>query len=1033
MKFNPKRMPITSKALFTIVGGAVLVNPVFAQDQSSEELDEVVVTGIRGSLKASMNIKREATGVVDAISSEDIGKFPDTNLAESLQRITGVSIDRVNGEGSRITARGFGPGFNLVTLNGRAMPTADVVVVGSGGDGEYGTFTSRAFDMSNLASEGVSGIEVFKTGRAANPSGGIGATINIKTLRPLDAGSQASFGVKAMHDTSVETGDEITPEASGLFSWANDSENFGIAVFGSYQKRASAAVGASNQDWNVERLSAFLDPNNGRVRSDNPATPSVNEATQFTNMPSGNPLVVFPNNSDYFFSEVERERINGQVSLQFRPVESLTLTVDGLFANNEEQEMRSSQGNWFNRPFAQVDFDSGTDVVSVIRLQESLSAPKDIAWGQQLRATKDELQSIGFNADWDITDRLRLGFDAHTSTAKSSPNGPNGLTSYDFGTGAASIAAHSLDLSSGFPVQDYTYNDAAQNNNGIIDIGDVSSSVGRTSLQNQEQDVEEFRLDLDFAINDDMTLSGGAAYRTTSMQQRRLVTAQILGDWGVTQPGDIEARAPGALEAYCLSCLYDDFAPGDGATAFRGNAAELYNSVSPYYLGLGGHPIQTWNNDNNQVDEDITSVYAQFAWNGEIGGRPSNLTAGVRYEQTDVVSDTVQAVPTAIVWTADNDFAQQFPSGGADVVSGESDYDHFLPSLDFSVEVLENVIVRASYSKTIGRNDFGFLFAGQNAGTPPRATALGVVATGNSGNPGLVPLESTNLDLSLEVYFGEASYISLGFFDKNVDNFQGTGVFSQNMFELRDPSSGAAGTRSGQASDIIPTIPGAVRNDVNLFVLTAMVDNPAAFPDPRQAFLDNSTNGVLNQAFADQIFATYDILPNASDPLFDFRVSTPINQEKANIHGVELAFQHFFGESGFGLQGNYTVVDGDVAFNDAGDPGVNQFALDGLSDTANATFIYEKFGFSARLAWNWRDEFLSGANRGGYTNPTYTDAYRQWDLNVSYDVSEALQVSLEAVNLTGEDVRTHGRAQIDYWFAQDLHPRYLLGARYKFN
>jgi TonB-dependent receptor len=220
---------------------------------------------------------------------------------------------------------------------------------------------------------------------------------------------------------------------------------------------------------------------------------------------------------------------------------------------------------------------------------------------------------------------------------------------------------------------------------------------------------------------------------------------------------------------------------------------------------------------------------------------------------------------------------------------------------------------------------------------------------------------------------------------------------------------------------------------VNLFVLTAMIDNPTAFPDPRQAFLDNSTNGVLNQAFADQIFATYDILPNASDPLFAYRVSLPINQEKADIHGVELAFQHFFGESGFGLAGNYTVVDGDVAFNDAGDPGVNQFALDGLSNTANATFIYENYGFSARLAWNWRDEFLSGANRGGYTNPTYTDSYRQWDLNVSYDVNEQLQLSLEAVNLTGEDVRTRGRSAVAYWFAQDLHPRYLLGARYKFD
>jgi TonB-dependent receptor len=1032
MKFNPKRLPITSRALFTIVGGAVLVNPVFAQEQSGEELDEVVVTGIRGSLKASMNLKRDAVGVVDAINAEDIGKFPDTNLAESLQRITGVSIDRVNGEGSRITARGFGPGFNLVTLNGRTMPTADVVVVGSGGDGEYGTFTSRAFDMSNLASEGVSGIEVYKTGRATNPSGGIGATINIKTLKPLDAGSQASFGVKAMYDTSVETGDDITPEASGLYSWANDAETFGVAVFGSFQKRDSASVGASNQDWNVERLSAFLDPNNGRVRADNPATPTVNEATQFTNLPTGNPLVVFPNNSDYFFSEVSRERINGQLTLQFRPVESLTLTVDGVYASNEAEEMRSSQGNWFNRPFAQVTFDGNPTVTSVTFLQESLSAPKDIAWGQQLRMTEDTLESIGFNADWELGDRFSLTFDAHTSTAESLPNGPGGLTSFDFGTGAASIAAHSLDISNGFPVQDYVYDDVMQNNNDTIDIGDVSSSVGRTSLQRQIQELDEFRLEGEFSINDSMSLTGGVNYRTASMDQRRLVTAQILGDWGVTQPGDIEAQAPGALEAYCLSCLYDDFRPGDGAVAFRGNAAQLYNAVSPFYLAQG-RPIQTWNNDLNSVDEDITSVYAQLAWDGEISGRKSNLTVGVRYEQTDVTSASEQAVPTAIVWTADNDFAQQFGNSGTTTLSEEADYDHVLPSLDFSVEVLDNVMVRASYSKTIGRADYGLLFASTTAGTPPRATALGVTAGGGRGNPGLVPLESRNLDLSLEVYYGDASYISLGFFDKDVENFQGTGVFSQEMFGLRDPSSGAPGTRSGQASALIPTIPGAVRNDVNMFVLTAMIDNPAVFPDPVQTFLDNSSNGVLNQAFADQIFATYDILPDASDPLFQFAVARPINQQKANIHGVEFAFQHFFGESGFGLQGNYTVVDGDVGFNNAGDPGVDQFALLGLSDTANATFIYEKHGFSARVAWNWRDDFLEQTNRGGFRNPTYVEAFRQWDMNVSYDVNDQLQISLEAVNLTGEDVRTYGRAPIDYWFAQDLHPRYLLGARYKFN
>src|SRR6187402_2011409 len=131
MRLNRKAMPLTSKALFTIVGGAVLINPVFAQEQSGDELEEVVVTGLRGSLKASMEIKRDAIGVVDAISAEDIGKFPDSNLAESLQRITGVSIDRQNGEGSQVTVRGFGPSYNLVTLNGRTVPTAEVNLYGS--------------------------------------------------------------------------------------------------------------------------------------------------------------------------------------------------------------------------------------------------------------------------------------------------------------------------------------------------------------------------------------------------------------------------------------------------------------------------------------------------------------------------------------------------------------------------------------------------------------------------------------------------------------------------------------------------------------------------------------------------------------------------------------------------------------------------------------------------------------------------------------------------------------------------------------
>ena len=143
-----------------------------------------------------MNLKRAGQGVVDGIVAEDIGKFPDTNLAESLQRISGVSINRTaSGEGQQVTVRGVGPDFNLVLLNGRQMPASNL------GPGGGGTTNSRAYDFSNIASEAVSAIEVYKTARAESPTGGIGATINIKTARPLDnPGLIANFGVKGVYD-----------------------------------------------------------------------------------------------------------------------------------------------------------------------------------------------------------------------------------------------------------------------------------------------------------------------------------------------------------------------------------------------------------------------------------------------------------------------------------------------------------------------------------------------------------------------------------------------------------------------------------------------------------------------------------------------------------------------------------------------------------------------------------------------------------------------------------------------------------------
>ena len=155
------------------IAAAVTAN-VNAEETYATE--EVIVTGIKASMQRSMDLKRDAKGVVDGISAEDMGKFPDTNLAESLQRITGIAIERDRGEGSKITVRGFGPDFNMVTFNSRQMPT-------TGG---------RSFDFGNIASEGISAVEVYKSGRADVATGGIGAVVNVRTSQA--AGSSGSAG-----------------------------------------------------------------------------------------------------------------------------------------------------------------------------------------------------------------------------------------------------------------------------------------------------------------------------------------------------------------------------------------------------------------------------------------------------------------------------------------------------------------------------------------------------------------------------------------------------------------------------------------------------------------------------------------------------------------------------------------------------------------------------------------------------------------------------------------------------------------------
>jgi len=986
----------------SLILGTGLMFPVQAQEASENDNIEVIqVSGIRSSVQESMGIKRDSAGVVDAISAEDIGKFPDTNLAESLQRITGISISRNNGEGSQITARGFGPDFNMVTLNGRTMPGAALPNGGSVGN-------SRAFNFSDLASESVRAVEVFKTGRASIATGGIGASVNIRTARPFDAsetGIMASVGAKALHDTTNRVGDDVTPELSGFINYLNDDRVFGVTFTGSYQQRDSAAQGAFVNEWRVN-------PFNGTVpQSPDPANPDSGDPIVLNNAPAMGQLFGIPSDLRYYMADRERERTNAQLTFQYAPSDDLVATLDYTYSKQDLYEARAEQSIWMDdRYFTNLTFDDNTVKTPVLITQERRDLlPRDLGLAIQELNQVNENKSVGFNVKYFATDDLTLHFDLHNSTAEGRPDSPYG-TWTNLGLGANVARGQGVDFSGDFPIMMLDFDDVSRTNlngNGVLDQDDVGTSILDMNFASQETEITQARIDGSYAM-DTGSINFGIESRAMESTSLQSLTRHTMGNWGIENPGELPA---GSLTPLDLASEFSDFnTTGMFSQGFTGSVAEIGAFAAQEYGFdlLANNPFAT----NRTIEEDITSVYFELDLSGELNGMEYNLLTGIRYENTDVTSIANISLPSGIAWEGNNDFNVRFGSDMEDV-EVDSSYDHFLPALDFDIEVMENVIARFSYSKTIARPTYNNLSAASTVGTPSSPTLLsdGPTATASSGNPALIPLESDNVDLSLEYYFDETSYVSVGFYDKRVKNFIGNEQVEENIFGLTDAT---AGPRAQAAMDELEAR-GIPISDTSLFNMVAAMEN-----------------GVDYDSMTDEQFeAEYDIIPNGDDPLMTFINSKPVNNKNANIYGFELAAQHFFGDTGFGIQANYTTVTGDIGFDNNANPSITQFALVGLSDTANLIFMYEMDALQARIAYNWRDKFLDTTSQ--YVNePGYTEAYSQIDFSMSYEVSDALTVSFEGINITDENIRRHGRTSAMLWQLDELGARYALGARYTF-
>jgi len=971
-----------------------------ADREFADTLEEVQVLGIRGSLKRAMDIKRDSNGVVDAISAEDIGKMPDSNLAESLQRITGVSINRTNGEGQEITVRGLGPNFNLVTLNGRQMPASGLEA--------DAVNSSRSYDFSNIASEGISGVDVYKTSRADIATGGMGATVNVRTTRPLDdPGFKFTIGGKAVYDQS-SADPELTPEISGLFSQTFADDTFGVALSLSRQERQGGYRKASVPNgWHTQSTQQA----NGWFAGVN------TDSSEMTDQDH----ILRPQNIEYNFTEFERDRTNGQLTLQYAPSDSITATLDYTYSEQEIAETNNTLNVWFWEGEGLDDVNTEWALGGANNAGGNVYFPvvfnhfggDDTVFGVGDFAQVNENKSLGLNVEWVVNDRLVLEFDYHDSDASSRADSPYGNSSViqiaEYGSRAGAV----VDFG-----QDFAALGLRSAAGGFLTAGDFDASNLQptgSSLRNSEfvNDIEQIQFKGSFEVNQAniTSIDFGVGHMTNSIH-RGLMVAQ-RDNWSAANGDPSELRD----EVFTALSLQSDFdnanstgqlANGAGTFdmfdqyfgfTFADNAADVVASQAPANsaneVNASVWPCadsfcvnNQWTTDQS-TEEVSTSAYVQVNFESELDFGILRASLGLRYEETEVESSAVVPAYTGIDWVADNEFSL-IDSGASTSSLYEADYDYVLPNLDVSLELNNDIVLRASFSESIARPNYNDISGGVAIGT-----LRNLEGDAQRGDPTLLPHESTNFDLSVEWYFGEASYVALGYFQKEVKNFVGVSTTSENLFGLRNPSQG-----------------------------------------PRfQAAVSALGSGASSSDIRDYIFANYPetvtgnrIHSTSDDPLYSFNTTVPVNEAEADIDGIEFAVQKTF-ESGFGGLFNYTVVDSDAEYDRAEFD--NQFALDGLSDTLNIVAFYEDEKYSVRLAYNWRDEFLINVDRAN-GNPEFVEEYSQIDLNMSYQYSEELSVFMEGLNLTDETTRSFSRYDGALQNATELGSRFNMGVRYTF-
>lgn len=1005
--FRMKMLFITMVAI-----GCSSAMPVQAQE-AEQIVNEIVVSFIRKSSLDAIDIKRSNTGVMEAISAEDFGRFPDGNLAESLARVPGIAIDRSNVEGQSIAVRGFGPEFNLVTLNGRQMPTVP---------GQYGG--GRSFNFGDIASPGISAVEVFKAGNLTLPSGGIGSTVNMVTTRPLNVdGTLRSFSIAGVEDTTSEAGG-LPVEGAMLF--ATNRGRWGFSVSAAYQERTNQEQGTRESNWIVPEVMALSE---GYSRVDASAPGIVDQR----NSKESNTFYQEP--SAYLIKDNDRVRKNLQFTLQGKLTDNLTATVDYTHSGVEFQSEGLLFGSWLGGWTTQEATINERGVYTDVAVGDR-AYDHTVTWGRQ----KSSNNSVGINLEWDLTNTLTIQLDAHDSKAALGGN------IFDNSIGVTSDMMTTVRSTNGGPdgIHSFAYDSAAGSENMSLTNLDMRDDSQLNQIT-QYQLKAEWRPEFTFLTSVEAGLSiSENQFNRVRRQGTFAPTAE--GRWQASDFDDSLFRWT-ALTNFMNSF---DFTPG----------TDYYFNIDPTeafgaFQGLGGSLVDNSDqgvccsaggiDSDERVVEDLESAFVQFNLSTEaFGYMPFNIQAGVRYESVETESTSLYPLVNRIDWNIDGLYGVR---GDATDSSRFGSNSQLLPSIAMSLGVSDTQVVRASWGRSIARPNLGDLESQLAIGAQDffNLTAIG-------GNPDLNPLRSSNLDIAYENYYAEGSYVAVNYFRKEIRDFIGNQTVNDQPFNgLTSPAFSEIGLQAqacvqdwvaaGRPATGFPG-EGGTGDCVSQQFLWAQgwaIDQHHMFQVA--SALEAGVDVLNGAAYLDAgwnpacpaghwwVCGDGNIEGSSSDPLALFDITQPVNLETGRVSGFEGAWQHFFEGTPYGFTMNYTKVSGGDVEPDLSTVG-RQFALAGFGDSGNASIFFENSKHTLRLALNYRAETASGF--ANYEQPVFVEERKQVDFSYQYRYNERTTVFLDAQNITDEQTRLFVRYPEMLFLAQDHGPVFKLGVRANF-